>query len=172
MTNNDKNDVADLALNAAVDWYEGKRSKKGNVNTNIMCVGLAVAELLKNSFPLTDKIVKSENDSQVRGLSGSMVSRILKDNGVEQEFTSEGGRTSRGSLPAAQELAGILNGLFAEGLMEKDRIVVAKGLQNYFVRCIQIDYFAKQRMKIDIDPCKPVSAIVADILRAAYTRPD
>lgn len=115
MTNNDKNDVVDLALNAAVDWYEGKRSKKGNVNTNIMCVGLAVAELLKNSFPLTDKIVKSENDSQVRGLSGSMVSRILKDNGVEQEFTSEGGRTSRGSLPAAQELAGILNGRLLKG---------------------------------------------------------
>ena len=96
MTNNDKNDVVDLALNAAVDWYEGKRSKKGNVNTNIMCVGLAVAELLKNSFPLTDKIVKSENDSQVRGLSGSMVSRILKDNGVEQEFMSSCGAGASG----------------------------------------------------------------------------
>ena len=56
MTNNDKNDVVDLALNAAVDWYEGKRSKKGNVNTNIMCVGLAVAELLKSSFPLTVRL--------------------------------------------------------------------------------------------------------------------
>ncbi|WP_418244147.1 DUF4928 family protein, partial [Ellagibacter isourolithinifaciens] len=35
---------------------------------------------------------------------------------------------------------------------------------------IQIDYFAKQRMKIDIDPSKPVSAIVADILCAGYER--
>ena len=49
-----------------------------------------------------------------------MVSRILKDNGVEQEFTSEGRKNvPEDHLPAAQELAGILNGLFAEGLMEK-----------------------------------------------------
>lgn len=35
--------------------------------------------------------------------------------------------------------------------LELVRIVVAKEQQNYFVRCIQEDYFAKQRMKIDID---------------------
>ena len=38
-----------------------------------------------------------------------------------------------------------------EPRLEPVRIVVAKELQNYFVRCIQIDYFAKRRMKIDID---------------------
>ena len=164
--------AADCALEAAMDWYEGKRSKKGNVNTNIMCVGLAVAELLKNDFPLTDDIVKSEKGSQVRGLSGAMVSRVLKEYGEEQEFTSEGGRTSRGSLPIAQELAGILNRLYPDGLAEYERASVAKSLQNYFVRRIQQDYFAKQRMKVEIDPNKPVSAIVADILQAARNRSD
>ena len=89
---------AEKALEAAMGWYEGKRSKSGNVNTNIMCVGLAVAELLKTAFPLTDEVVKSDKGSQVRGLSGGMVSRVLKECGVEQEFTSEGGRTSLGRL--------------------------------------------------------------------------
>lgn len=172
MADNTGTTAADLALKAAADWYEGKRSKKGNVHTNIMCVGLAVAELLKTDFPLTDKVVKSEKDSQVRGLSGSLVSRILKEHGVEQEFTSEGGRTSRGSLPAAQELAGLLNGLFTEELAEEDRISVVRELQDYFVECIQRDYFAKQRMKVEIDPGKPASGIVADILQAASVRPD
>ena len=164
--------AADRALEAAMDWYEGKRSKKGNVNTNIMCVGLAVAELLKNDFPLTDGIVKSEKGSQVRGLSGTMVSRVLKEFGEEQEFTSEGGRTSRGSLPTAQELASILNGLYPDGLAEGERASVAETLQGYFVRRIQQDYFAKQRLKVEIDPNKPVSAIVADILHAARNRSD
>lgn len=164
--------ATERALEAAIDWYEGKRSKKGNVNTNIMCVGLAVAELLKSYFPLTDDIVKSEEGSQVRGLSGSMVSRVLKEYGEEQEFTSEGGRTSRGSLPKAQEFAGILNELYPDGLAENEREAVAKTLQDYFVRRIQQDYFAKQRMKVEIDPNKPVSGIVADILQAARNRSD
>jgi len=155
-----------------MNWYESKRSKKGNVNTNIMCVGLAMAELLKCHFPLTDDVVKSEEGSQVRGLSGSMVSRVLKEYGEEQEFTSEGGRTSRGSLPKAQELASILNELYPDGLDEEEREVVAKTLQDYFVRRIQQDYFAKQRMKVEIDPNKPVSGTVADILQAARNRPD
>lgn len=81
----------DLALEAVRAWYESKRSRKGNVNTNVTCVGLAVAELLKKNFPLTDDVVKSEKGSQVRGLSGSMVSRVLKEHGERQEFTSEGG---------------------------------------------------------------------------------
>ena len=163
---------ADRALAAAMDWYEGKRSKSGNVNTNVMCVGLAVAELLKEHFPLTDEIVKSDKGSQVRGLSGSMVSRVLKEHGEEQEFTSEGGRTSRGSLPTAQELASALNSLFADGLDEADRKDVAGTLQSYFVARIQADYFAKQRMKVELDPGKPVSGIVADVLQAAKNRPD
>lgn len=163
---------AERALAAAMDWYEGKRSKSGNVNTNIMCVGLAIAELLKNDFPLTDDVVKTDEGSQVRGLSGGMVSRVLREYGEQQEFTSEGGRTSRGSLPQAQKLASLLNDLFEDGLTDADRADVAQTLQKYFVRRIQVDYFAKQRMKVDIDSRKPVSAIVADVLRAARNRSD
>ena len=113
--------VSDRVLGAAKSWYEGKRAKTGNVHTNIMCVGIAVAELLKSSFPLTEDIVRSEGKTQVRGLSGSLVSRVLKEHGETQEFTSEGGRTSRGTLPAAQEFADILNDLFPNGLAEADR---------------------------------------------------
>ena len=172
MVDRTKMTPAELALETAMDWYEGKRSKSGNVNTNVMCVGLAIAELMKNDFPLTADIVKTDEGSQVRGLSGSMVSRVLKEYGEEQEFTSEGGRTSRGSLPMAQEFAALLNGLFDGGLSGEDRLEVARTLQGYFVRRIQADYFAKQRMKVDIDPRKPVSAIVADILQAARNRSD
>ena len=172
MANREFDTAADRALEAAMDWYEGKRSKSGNVNTNVMCVGVAIAELLKSDFPLTEDIVKSEKKSQVRGLSGSMISRVLKEHGEEQEFTSEGGRTSRGSLPIAQEFAGLLNGLFPQGLTEKERQDVASTLEAYFVKRIQADYFAKQRMKIDIDTRKPVFAIVSDILQTAKNRPD
>ncbi len=99
MTEQDEPTPSDVALIAAMDWYESKRSKSGNVNTNIMCVGLAIAELLKNDFPLTDDIVKTDEGSQVRGLSGSMVSRVLKEYGEQQEFTSKGGRGGTRPMP-------------------------------------------------------------------------
>ena len=163
---------SDLAMEAVRAWYESKRSKKGNVNTNVMCVGLAVAELLKTTFPLTDDVVKTEKGSQVRGLSGSMVSRVLRGHGEFQEFTSEGGRTSRGSLPTAQELAALLNDVLSDGLEDGEREHIASKMQKFFVRCIQNDCFAKQHMKVDVDVAKPVSAIVSDVLNTARRRAD
>lgn len=164
--------IAERALEASADWYESKRSKSGSINTNVMCVGLAIAELLKNNFPLTEEIVKTDEGSQVRGLSGAMVSRILKEHGEEQEFTSEGGRTSRGSLPMAQEFAALLNNLSEGDICDEARANMARTLESYFVRRIQIDYFAKQRMKVEIDPSKPASSIISDILHIAKNRPD
>lgn len=165
--------ATEIILEEASNWYEGHRSKSGNINTNVMTVGIAIAELMKANFPLTEDVVKSKNQSQVRGLSRTLVSRVLKENGVDQEFTSEGGRTSRGSLVLALELADRINKLFDNAKPhDQDLIVIANMLQRYFVGRIQADYFAKQKMRVDIDVAKPVQKIVEDILAEARLRPD
>lgn len=155
---------------AAARWYEGKRDERGDVNTNVMCVGVAVAELLKGCFPLTEDEVKSEKGSQVKGLGRSVVSRALASRGETREFTSEGGRTSRGSLPLALDLAEAVNGLFSDGITDEERMSAADEMQGYFVERIQRDYFDKQLLKLEIDASKPVSGIVGDILDAARGR--
>ena len=163
----------EVVLEEASRWYEGRRSKNGNVNTNVMTVGIAVAELMKTDFPLTDDIVKSKNQSQVRGLSRALVSRVLKEHGVEQEFTSEGGRTSRGSLVLALDLAERVNGLFKEAQPSKQELsTMACLLQRYFVARIQEDYFAKQKLRVDIDAAKPAQRVIEEILEGARARPD
>lgn len=163
----------EVVLEEASRWYEGRRSKNGNVNTNVMTVGIAVAELMKTVFPLTDDIVKSKNQSQVRGLSRALVSRVLKEHGVEQEFTSEGGRTSRGSLVLALDLAERVNGLFREAQPSKQELsTMACLLQRYFVARIQEDYFAKQKLRVDIDAAKPAQRVIEEILEGARARPD
>ena len=124
-------------LENAKRWYENHRSQSGNVNTNVMTVGIAIAELLKSSYPLFDDVVKSRNQSQVRGLSRTLISRILKEHGETQEFTSEGGRTSRGSLVLALELANILNNTLGPAAAETTRTAAAIALQDYFVTCIR-----------------------------------
>ena len=101
-------DQVSLLNDIAEQWYESHR-KKGRVNTNVMTAGIAVAELLKRNYPLTTENVSTKNGSQVRGLSGSFVRKVLIDNGENRPFTSEGGRTSRGTLKQAIELAALIN---------------------------------------------------------------
>lgn len=162
-----------VALKVADQWYESHRTKRGSVNTNVMTSGMAVAELLRDHFPLTPESIKSEKNSQVKGLSGKLVKDILARFNETRKFTSEGGRTSRGTLVIATELATALtNALTPLSPTENDRFVVANDLQEYFVNKVRLDYFDKKRIEVAIDVKKPVSAIVADVIGAARSRTD
>ena len=99
MTNCSLNEPDKDILDAIELWYESKRSKRGNVNRNVMAVGIGISELLQNRFPLTDDYVQSDKGSQVRGLSGACIKTVLARHGETRAFASEGGRTSRGTLP-------------------------------------------------------------------------
>jgi hypothetical protein len=46
------------ALETAEAWYESHRNSKGNVNTNVMTSGIAVAELIREQFPFTAEPIK------------------------------------------------------------------------------------------------------------------
>lgn len=167
------NALTDAVLEVARYWYESHRNAKGNVNTNVMTGGIAVAELLRDHFPLTGESIKSEKNSQVKGLSGRLVKTVLARFGEERKFTSEGGRTSRGTLVLATELAECITESIAPFDPTKEqREILADALQRYFVECVRSDYFDKKRIEVDIDCGKPVSAIVADILQAARVRAD
>lgn len=54
------NVLYDQSLAIAGQWYESHRKKNGHVNTNVMTSGIAVAELLREQFPLTEDSIKSE----------------------------------------------------------------------------------------------------------------
>lgn len=161
------------ALDAANTWYEAHRNKNGSVNTNVMTSGLAVAELLRSEYPLTVDSIKSEKNSQVKGLSGTLVKHILYRFGETRKFTSEGGRTSRGTLVIATDLAlSLTEALSTYDMTKEKQEAVAEALQEFFVEKIQRDYFDKKRIEVLIDSEKPVSAIVSDILDAAKARVD
>ncbi len=81
MTNCSLNEPDKDILDAIELWYESKRSKRGNVNRNVMAVGIGISELLQNRFPLTDYYVQSDKGSQVRGLSGACIKTVLARHG-------------------------------------------------------------------------------------------
>lgn len=165
---NSKDAIA-VYLQAAKAWYEMQRARTGKMNTNVMNAGLIVSHMVRDGLPIDDDRLYSEGKSQVRGLSGSTIERILEQHGETRFFTSEGGRTSRGTVHLAASFRDMLNEL-TPGYGNTTRL--ASALEAYFTSCVRLDYFDKQRISVDIDPSKPVASIVAEIVKAAAERSD
>lgn len=168
----DPESVARILTDAVARWYESQRSRNGTIFTNVMTVGLILCEHLRRGFPLERTTYAT--GSQVQGISGAKITQILAAHGESRRFTSEGGRTSRGSLPKADELAqrineaGLAAGYAELEADEQDEIIDA--LQGWFVRMVQEDYFSRMSVKAEINPSHPVSVTVQNILFAAKTK--
>lgn len=150
-------------------WADSKRSSSGSLNTNVMTVGMTVSKRLGEAFPIEDSAIKTAR-SQVKGLSGGSVSRTLRKFGETRPFTSEGGRTSRGSMDLALELAFLLNSHVPDSLSDTGRVRLAEDLEEWFVRLIQREYFDKKRITADIDSGKPAPQAIALLLESAAGR--
>ncbi len=74
------------------------------------------------SFPLSPEDFKTENEGQVSGLGGGNLKKILRDHGITQILSSEGGRTSRGSMKLAREYFEFLNAWQAEEEIDFDAV--------------------------------------------------
>ncbi|EAP9510450.1 DUF4928 family protein [Salmonella enterica] len=168
----DKFSQSEVYLNAAKSWYESERTKSGSVNTNVMNAGLIVSRMMADGMPITDARLYSDGKSQVRGLSGTTISKILEQHGETRIFTREGGRTSRGTIYLAAAFRDVLNNTQIHGNEPLDAAFVSSQLEEFFTQCVRLDYFDKQRITVDLDHTKPVSSVISDILKAAAERSD
>ena len=167
------NEIAGLFLNSVEPWYEGKRDANGTMATNVMTVGLVMVDHMASAFPLDEGHYLTS--SQVRGLGRARIRRILVRHDENRQFTSEAGRTSRGSVPLARELAGVLNtspgaGLYLNSTAEEQE-EIRYLLRAWFVARIRADYFDRRRIEADeLDPNKPSRRAIAELLKAARDR--
>lgn len=159
-------------LEAAKTWYENQRAQNGSMNTNVMNAGLIVSRMMADGMPITDERLYSDRKSQVRGLSGQAIAKILEQHGETRIFTREGGRTSRGTVFLAASIRNVLNNTEISVRAPVDTVFVSYQLEAFFTKCVRLDYFDKQRITVDIDYTKPISSVVSDILRAAAERSD
>lgn len=149
-------------------WVDNKRSA-GALNTNVMTVGMTISQRFGEAFPIEDSAIRTQR-GQVKGLSGEAVSRPLRKFGETRPFTSEGGRTSRGSMDLALELTSLLNDHGPVSLSDAGLVQLAEDLQEWFVRLIQHEYFDKKRITADIDSGKPAPQAIALLLESAANR--
>ena len=154
------------ALVALRQWFDSHRqSPDVEPNTYVMCAGLAVLERMRRAYPLTRTNYVTPGN-QVR-TSGSLIQSILERHGEGRRFTREGGRTTRGTVPAAEGLVDELNEVAAlAGLADEERGQAIDEMQSWLVGRVR-DYLDQQAIEVEVNLAKPAPHIVSGILEAA-----
>ena len=154
------------ALSSLTNWFYSFRMPSGDdPRPYVICAGLAVTERMRQTFPMSRSDFITPGN-QVR-TSGSLIRLILKRHGEERRFMAEGGRTTRGTVPAAEKLADALNSIDDIGrLSDSEREALLEELQIWLVERIK-DYFGRQRIEIEVNLRQPSPLIVASIVAAA-----
>lgn len=101
-----------IAFRAAL---QGFVSIKGNGTKGRIATACVIGDLAKTptenmTFPLVAKDFTTGNENgQVRGMGATRIRTILKRHGIELSASSEGGRTSRGTVGFMREYVALLN---------------------------------------------------------------
>jgi DNA (cytosine-5)-methyltransferase 1 len=159
--------IEEKALEVLKSWFEKEqRRKRTSSDVYIVCAGLAVLQATKEVFPVSDDDFITEGNQVKTG--GPFIKKILMEFGEERLYSREGGRTTRGTVPAATRLVEQMNGIqeFAK-LTNEDRATVAKGLQRWLYENGVLPYFQRKSLEIEIAVEKPGPQIIADILDLA-----
>lgn len=107
-------------------------------------------------FPLEIDDLLTGKKGQVAQLSGAFLRNILKDHGIARRLTSEGGRTSRGSIALATSYINLLNSLYEDGVRDFAQV------ERYWVEQVR-EYFHNLPFHLAVSPAKSFSASINDL---------
>ncbi len=163
-------EIEQKALKVLRLWFEAeeKRKKTGS-DVYIVCAGLAVLQAMREVFPIADDDFITEGNQVKTG--GPFIKKILAEFGETRLYAREGGRTTRGTVPAATRLVEQMNKVneFSD-FSNENRASVAKTLQRWLYENGILPYFNRKNLEIEVALNKPGPQIVADILDLARER--
>lgn len=120
-------------------WFESLRFHKSNQGPakGTLAAALVVLERLKSSFDLQIESHTAEGGTQVSGVTGAAVQKILSRFGESRPFLAEGGRTNRGSRDEIKKMLAVLNSssISMQDAKEQERLL--DSFQQFVVRKIQ-----------------------------------
>lgn len=114
-------------------------------------------------FPLNSDDFKTEKEGQVAGLGGGNLKKILKDHGITQQLSAEGGRTSRGSMGLMIKYVDFLNARNAEDSVD---FTAAEAFWAEQVR----EYFRNQPFVLTADTSKTIGSNLDELFEQAKKR--
>lgn len=160
-------DAKDRAISLLERWYN-RLVPRDEPQPYVICAGLVIAEIMRDSYPIKESDYITPKN-QVR-TSGEKIKKILQRHGFTKILAVEGGRTTRGTRPAAEALVTLLNNDSSlNALSPEERGEVADAVQAWLAGRAN-DFFNRQRLEIDLDLSKPAAVVVGNILAAAKER--
>lgn len=117
----------------------------------------------EKAFPLDPSDFKTEKEGQVAGLGGGNLKKILKDHGITQQLSSEGGRTSRGSMGLMIKYVDFLNAWNTEEPVNFDDV------EAFWAQQVR-EYFRNQPFVLTADASKTIGANLDELFEQAKKR--
>lgn len=115
------------------------------------------------SFPLDSNDFKTEKEGQVAGLGGGNLKKILKEHGITQLLSSEGGRTSRGSMGLMIKYFEFLNEWNAAESVDLNAV------EAFWAKQVK-EYFSNQPFKLTADTSKTIGCNLDELFDQAKKR--
>lgn len=163
-------DIIERILGGMPDLYETWKNMsnkdEGEHPKGIISACLVLLRNLKRKYDLDPRSHRSKNGTQMRGASGKSTAAVLAEFGETRRFTSEGGRTNRSTLVAAEQLLDFLGPFRLDELDVDDRNAVLTEMQRFLVDKV-VEFHGRQRLTICYDRNRTTWQNVHDILTAA-----
>ena len=114
-------------------------------------------------FPLRTEDFQTDSKGQVSGIGGGNLKKILKDHGITRQLTSEGGRTSRGSMGLMISYVDFLNQWATSQAINLDEV------ENFWAEEIR-QFFNNQPFTLSADTSKTIRANLDEMFDQAKKR--
>lgn len=114
-------------------------------------------------FPLNSDDFQTSSKGQVAGLGGANLKKILKEHGITQQLSAEGGRTSRGSMGLMIKYVDFLNE------WHKEEAVDLAAVEEFWAEQIR-EYFRNQPFILTADASKTIGANLDELFEQAKKR--
>lgn len=114
-------------------------------------------------FPLRTEDFQTDSKGQVSGIGGGNLKKILKEHGIKRQLTSEGGRTSRGSMGLMISYVDFLNQWATNQAINLDEI------ENFWAEEIR-QFFNNQPFTLSADTSKTIRASLDEMFGQAKKR--
>lgn len=146
-----------------------ERLKTFQIENNIFTKGplslvVQFTRLVQNKkFPLNPDDFQTGSKGQVAGLGGANLKKILKEHGITQLLSSEGGRTSRGSMGMMIKYVEFLNSWNAEEPVDFSAV------EDFWAEQVR-EYFRNQPFILTADTSKTIGANLDELFEQAKKR--
>lgn len=117
-------------------------------------------------LPFDTTTLLTPKGSQVSGLSGGSINKILDSHGVTQLVGTEAGRTSRGTPMLAKHYIDFIHGLHDSGDLN---IADIQDVEAWWVDRF-VDFFNSQPFKLNYDASKTLVSVIRNLLDQALQR--